>query len=75
VTVCSSDGCDQPAVAWMRFADMGELLHVHVCPVHEMIDREWCDVIESGELPCPPRLLCTADALFVRQPPLLIPED
>lgn len=67
---CSVTDCTNDAVAWLRFAGMGDLLHVHVCPPHEMIDREFADVIDSGELPCPDRLHC-ADPVGIATPPLI----
>lgn len=67
---CSVDGCHTTAVSWLRFAGMGEQLHVHVCAAHEAEDREYADVIESGPMPCPERLAC-GPSLFHAQPPLL----
>lgn len=70
MTECTAAECERPAVTWLRFAGMGELLHVHVCAEDEAIDREWCDVVESGPLPCPERLQCGA-RLFDAPPPML----
>lgn len=80
---CSTEGCREQATTWLRFIGMGEQLHVHVCPSDEAIDREWCDVAESGPLPCPGRLACTASAVLTATPSLLssdgqvaeVPED
>ncbi len=38
----------------LRFAQQPG--HVHVCPTHERIDREYCDVVASAPMPmsvCP----------------------
>lgn len=70
MTDCSVDGCDQPATTWLRFTGMGDQLHAHVCPPHEALDREYCDITESGTLPCPDRLSC-GQALMTATPPAL----
>ncbi len=70
---CSVHGCPNEAVGWLRFEGMGEHLHAHVCPPCEAIDREHADVIESGQLPCPPRLRCTAEPVLTAVPTLLAP--
>lgn len=69
-TKCTAEGCTRDATTWLRFAGMGDLLHVHVCPQDEAVDREWADVIESGPLPCPDRLHC-GPPLLTTTPPLL----
>jgi len=51
-TLCSWEGCRQPARASLAFRNQPG--HVHNCPTHEAFHREWCDVIESAPLPnCP----------------------
>lgn len=71
MTQCSADGCTEQAITWLRFAGMGDRLHVHVCSRDEATDREWCDVVESGPLPCPEHLACNTRAVLSATPPLL----
>lgn len=48
---CCWDGCDQPASYAVTFA--GQAGHVHDCAAHVAVLREWSDVAEIVNLPCP----------------------
>lgn len=46
--------CASVATAMLRFR--GQPGHVHVCPTHEGLDREYADVVDSAPMPmsvCP----------------------
>jgi hypothetical protein len=67
--VCDVQDCSATAAVALRFK--GQTGHVHVCRVHEAIDREWCEVVESASLPCP--WPCSTVVLFVAAPTALSP--
>ncbi|MFJ4174003.1 hypothetical protein [Microbacterium sp. NPDC089696] len=65
---CDVVGCTASAVVVLAFR--GTPGHTHVCRPHELIDREYGDVVASGPLPCPG---CAMGALpmYVATPPTL----
>lgn len=68
---CGVVGCEDTAVIALRFRDMPG--HVHVCRAHEAIDREFADVTESADLPCP--WPCTREPIHTSIPTLLDPTE
>lgn len=48
---CSWEDCTAWAVVVMTFRD--QVGHVHECPQHEALLREWSDVTAAVPLPCP----------------------